>query len=590
MGGEAVGASSRLMLRSFAALCLVLSLTGCDIVQGFQNAGDALFPPVKTYLDVPGYKIVTGGYRDLNFVAGDELFLLARSSKEGDTSLYSMRYADPNPCSIPEVGRYYAAENTEGTTWIAYFHDGSSHGDLSFVDPRCVRSSLVLPDAELPIAVRSWTLPSGELAPESGRTLILRQAGNLIAVDPADGSSETLVESAGGVLQSIGGARVNYVYSNGQIVALDVNWHEFARFGSEVVSMPSLSGRLYYEDSTGIHRVTSSFHDNRSVLNDTLIAADACALAFPAPSQRWIAFYSPCSENQVVVWPEDNGPAEPLDLPTDPRLMMLIPDPKPETPGPATPELDRLFAYYLRDIDWDAGVGTIVMRARGAEEVVIGTRAALERTTIANDGDYGYTLVDGDENGSTGRYVRYFLDGSNEELSTRTLREAAQTDWAKLIIDWDGTSGTLAKVVEGQVINVLERVPRRRYAYSDGQYTALYGDYDGSVGTLSIGRQVCVPDVPNCGSTYYTPVPVATGVRQGRHRLFNEVGEWLPAIGYLTAYDPVHDTGRFEYRNLELGFTSVVGEGVSDFLMAGNGVLYAVPYGDDAGIWLARAK
>ncbi|HEY3497750.1 MAG TPA: hypothetical protein VGK73_23795 [Polyangiaceae bacterium] len=591
MGGEAVEASALLRPSTGAALCLGLVVLGCDIVQGFQNAGDALFPPVKTYLDAPGYKIVAGGYRDLNFVSGDELFLLARSSRAGDTGLYSMRYADPKPCTIPEVGRYYAAENSEGgTTWVAHFHDSSQKGDLSFADPHCRLSSLVLPEAELPLAVRSWVTPTGELVPESGRTLILRQAGNLIAADPGDGSTELLVPSAGGVYQSIGGAGVNYVYSQGQIYALDVNWRYIDTFGSEVVTMSTLSGRFYYEDPSGIHRVTSAFRGDSTVLTDTLIAADACALAFPAPSQRWLAFYSPCAENRLVVWPEENGPAVTLDLPTDPRLMMLIPDPKPEVPGPATPELERLFAYYLRDIDWNAGVGTIAMRARGAEEVVIGLRGALERTTVASDGQWGYALVDADAAGDTGRYIRYFLDGTSEEIATRTLREAAQTDWARLIVDWDGTAGTLAKVVDGQLIPVLERVPRRRYAYSDGTYTALFGDYDGSLGTLSIGEEYCPPDPPNCAGRYLKPAPVAYGVRHQRHRLFNEVGEWLPALGYLTAYDAEHDTGRFEYRNLELGFTSVVSDGVSDFLMAGNGVLYAVPFGEDAGIWLARAK
>jgi hypothetical protein len=29
---------------------------------------------------------------------------------------------------------------------------------------------------------------------------------------------------------------------------------------------------------------------------------------------------------------------------------------------------------------------------------------------------------------------------------------------------------------------------------------------------------------------------------------------------------------------------------VADFMYAGNGLLYSVPYGEGAGIWLARAK
>ena len=33
-----------------------------------------------------------------------------------------------------------------------------------------------------------------------------------------------------------------------------------------------------------------------------------------------------------------------------------------------------------------------------------------------------------------------------------------------------------------------------------------------------------------------------------------------------------------------------VSEGVADYVQPGSGLLYSVPYGDAAGIWLARAK
>ena len=45
------------------ALAVLATTSGCDIVQGFQNAGDALFPPQKTYLETPGFRLATGGFR-----------------------------------------------------------------------------------------------------------------------------------------------------------------------------------------------------------------------------------------------------------------------------------------------------------------------------------------------------------------------------------------------------------------------------------------------------------------------------------------------------------------------------------------------
>ena len=127
---------SRLSALALGVSCLTLG--ACDVVQGFKNAGDALFPPVKTYLDAPGYRLVSGGYRDLLLLTSSELYVLARGTKPDDTALYSIRYAVPTPCSVPEVGHFWASGNVDiGQAWIAYFHDGSSRGTFgSFTDTR----------------------------------------------------------------------------------------------------------------------------------------------------------------------------------------------------------------------------------------------------------------------------------------------------------------------------------------------------------------------------------------------------------------------------------------------------------------------
>jgi hypothetical protein len=64
----------------------------------------------------------------------------------------------------------------------------------------------------------------------------------------------------------------------------------------------------------------------------------------------------------------------------------------------------------------------------------------------------------------------------------------------------------------------------------------------------------------------------------------------VPAIGYFTHYDEPSDTGRLDYRNLELQFTATVSEGVADYLSTPGGLIYSVPYGDGAGIWVVRSR
>lgn len=586
MGSGGMRTARRVTRASRYAPWLGACLVACDIVQGFQHAGDALFPPVKTYLDVPGYRLVDGGYRNLDFVSGRELYLLARPARADDDTLYSMRYADPKPCALPDVGRYWADSNNELTsTWIAYFHEDTGHGTLRFADTRCRSSSLVIEDADFPFGFRNWQGSNGPVTPESSRNLLLRAGGDLLVVDPAQATVETLLENAGGALQNVGGSRLNVFASNGRLAVFDAHYRFVDFVGQGLVSFGAMGGRLYFEDANGIQRLNSQPAGEDGVSISTMpVDADGCGLAFPS-SERRLAYFSPCAERRLVLWNEATSMAEETDLQTDPWLLMLLPDPK--RMGNPTAPLEPFFAFYLRDVDWERGVGTLVLRARGAEEVVIGAGAAMERTSIDSQGEYGYALVDVE--GEVGRYVRWDLDGTVTELATNVLREAASPSWATLLMDWTGTYGTLAQVHQGVVRPIMERAPRRRHAYEDGEYVALYNDYDGINGTLSLGVEVC-PDPPGCSGRYYTPQPIAYNVRQNRHRLLNESEEFLPGVGYLTDYDEVTNTGRFEYRNLELEFTSIVNEGVSEFLVAGNGILYAVPFGERAGIWLTRAK
>src|SRR5688500_18795950 len=94
----------------FGLLCLAL---GCDLVQGFQDAGDALFPEERTHLNAPGLRLVSGSYRDLRFASGDDLYLLARHLDAEDRNLYAMKYSKPRPCAIPRV-EWFATTHLQG--------------------------------------------------------------------------------------------------------------------------------------------------------------------------------------------------------------------------------------------------------------------------------------------------------------------------------------------------------------------------------------------------------------------------------------------------------------------------------------------
>src|SRR5262245_25363753 len=112
--------------------------SGCDIVQGFQNASEAVFPTEKTYLDAPGYRIAAGGFSGLEFAGGTDLYLVARSSEPTDDTLYSMLYGDPKPCTISNVRGHIVGDGTvKGPAMIAYFESDRLPGTLRFADATC---------------------------------------------------------------------------------------------------------------------------------------------------------------------------------------------------------------------------------------------------------------------------------------------------------------------------------------------------------------------------------------------------------------------------------------------------------------------
>jgi hypothetical protein len=173
--------------------------------------------------------------------------------------------------------------------------------------------------------------------------------------------------------------------------------------------------------------------------------------------------------------------------------------------------------------------------------------------------------------------VRWQRDGSVETLAENVLYSAGD-----LIIDWNGAVGDRARLTDdGEVEVLLEGVPSRDYAYGDAskRWQAIFDNSNGTTGTLSIDAS---------GSrTYANKRVIARNVRHGRHKFLDVV---LPGIAYVSNYDIETDTGTLEYNNLELGFRGIISEGVADFIPAGNGILYTIPFGTARGVWLARAQ
>ena len=100
---EKHGLDRERVARRLLGVVSLTTLVGCNIVQGFQEAGDTLFPQQSTHLAAPGLRLASGHYHSLDVAVGAELFLLARTAHDPGDNLSVMRYAQPQPCSIPGV-------------------------------------------------------------------------------------------------------------------------------------------------------------------------------------------------------------------------------------------------------------------------------------------------------------------------------------------------------------------------------------------------------------------------------------------------------------------------------------------------------
>jgi hypothetical protein len=576
--------------REIALLASVAFCSACDIVQGFDNAGDALFPPVETYLDVPGYQMTTGHYRYLDMVTTSEPYILARSTTTNDNALYIMRFNAPKPCAIPNVARYWTdGSATTSPGYVAYF-DTTNSGILNFADLNCKLYELPLRNANLPVSYA----PKG-LVLQVGSQLGSEPGSELVIAEPATRSLYTLAGSVQAV--DVAHRLVLTPPPFGLIGVYDYDWTLVNFVGNNVAAWASAFDATFFQDDDGIHRMTITDTTTSRVIGTSLIASDACDLTIlpTTPHVNLVAFHEPCGSKNIVVWDAQTRQMTPLNLDVDIQHLKIAGQSPNAHPNLAT---DPFFALYLTDVIAASNTGNLHLRSPDGTDQVLGSGAALERADFASDtasGNYtgGFALLDVD--GETGRFVHFALDGSVNDVVTNVIRSPAESAWTRLVVAVDDQLGNLVEVVGGQPVTVAENVPRSRYAYLnhfDGNplqnSLAWFHDLTGETGTLSLAAPDPSSDVldDQGHEPLYRGTAVAHDVFAAGHGFMAN----LPGFVYFSNWDDNRGTGSLEYTNVELEFSATVSDGVSDYLQPGSGLLYTVPYGSAAGVWLARGK
>jgi hypothetical protein len=553
---------------SLLLVASVLASLGCDIVQGFQEAGDSLFPEQSTHLASPGLRLVSGNYRGLGLVAGSELYLLARGADDDSGKLYVMRYAEPHPCEIPGVVSFSATrEPTRAAPLFSYFHEDVRRGTLHFADARCRTYPLSFDDARLPLA-------------ETATSVVVWAGSDLWLATPETGKQERLAEGVTGVTRGLFGES-HAVRANGQLTIFDRAWHAQGPFGDDVSSLLRTGRSLFYLDKIGAHRIVPS-RDESGLVEDELLVSDACSLG--SQDGVWVMLRSPCEGGQLRAIHEPSGRSFTLPFDADPEHTKLVP--AVDSRG-LDPLKDPFWFFYLRSGESESSQNTLFVRTPAGDERELGAHATLEQLRLVDSASepYGYALVD--VAGETGRYVWWNAAGE-----TRVLADGAMWRPSRLIVDFDGTAGSVA-VTSGDRLQVLaERVPWQDFEYQDAtkEWTVLFHDMQGPNGRLSMFRGG-IDELESIPPESPLVVPELADVASNVIVLGTmSLDRVLSGVVYLSHFDVSKRTGRLEYRNLELRFTARVNDGVADYVVADDEVLYTVPYGDEAGIWLAPGK
>jgi hypothetical protein len=545
------------------ALLVVPALLGCDIVQGFQDAGDALFPEQSTHLSTPALRLVEGGYKGIALAAGRELSVLARPTDDTG-SLFVMRFANPEPCEIRDVGRFVASRNpNRAEAGIAYFHEDATQGTLHFADTSCKTFDFEVEDARLPVG-------------ETEHSVVVWAAGELLEVDPAKNERTRLSPAVTNVIVRAFSGRT-LVRTEERLEVFGSDWKSQGVFGQGVGTVIKTPAGVLYLDVGGLHRLSSS---DSGGTKDELVVPDACDLSMR--DDTWATFYAPCSEKRLRALHEPSGKLFELGFDADPLYLKLVPG--RDGPG-KSPTDDPFWFLFLRNVS--SSLGTFVVRNPEGVEREIGENATLDHwDLLESDGkSHGYALVNMAD--GVGDYVYW-----NAEGETHTLAHDVYSRADRLLVDWNGATGSLAAVSGDRIVIVAEGVPGSSFEFTDAsrEWTVLFHGWQGEHGRLSrLSGTLDALAGTSVDAPFASPdlEEVASSVAFGTTASF---GKLLPGTIFLTGYDAATGSGRLSYENAELRFKANVDSGVSSYLVTSDYLLYTIPYGRDRGIWLATGK
>lgn len=558
---------------------------GCDI-NGIIDIGDGLLDPDAGLLDRPGRRLVSGTYSGLKIAGSSENggYVLARRTDTDDHRLAVVPFLEGEGCEYApafDYDRFSSRINLDfpGTLSVQVGEDeaNSSFGDVRFIDYQCQEVIEQIDSTILPGPLFPGIDPIGMLARKSDGTLYL-----------IDAEKRELSEIAPLVDYGVVTGPYLFTLESGEVVIRDQALEEIDRVGTGAFSIVATGGDrmpLVYEDESGVH----AWSEEEGARE---LAADGCYLWFMGADT--IAYFDPCDARRLSVTAPSDAVFEKgkddtfvtLRGPVD-SIMTSVSLPAGVSAGSSP--LTEILVVTEPEVGVPSGTLRALLLPEDAEadaEEIAFSEVILDDdvTYVARDGLYYRDYVEG-------RGTLLDIERDDDKRPTGVIDLAQNVAWVPyanpysyrgILADYDGREGQLIRIVQG----------------TDGKLShSIIGDgipVQTFVGDAETGLLAYVSDVDNSGDgtlnvvDEFGLIEAAEGVRMSEIRLLDNP----QGVVFLR---PTETEGAFELHTwlVEAELDLLVHETVSEYIpipWPSPGVLYAVPSGDDAGLWFAKAR
>jgi hypothetical protein len=574
-----------LLLRWGLPLACVLGMSGCDL-NGLVDIGDSLLDPDAALLDHPGRQLIKGHYSGLKIAGSSENggYVLARRDGADPPAVALVPFLTGDHCEYsPAFGydRFSSRVDIElpGTISVQVDQNdqNSAYGTVRFIDYACNEVIGEIPDTALPGPLFPGIEPFGMLSRSTDGTLYLvdvkEQKRKLVA---------PLVDYgvvAGSLL---------FTLESGEIVIRDEDLKEVGRTGSGVQALVATGGPrlpLAYVDETGMH-----VWNEKS--GESPLSEDACSPWYIGLDA--VAYYDPCDSGRLAIHaPKDFifGAADVDGLvtlrgPEKTVLSSLTMMPGVAKAPASLSEITLVMAQAAGTRNGDLLVLTVPDdAATDDDDVQLEAVSLAKNVTYAPEHGVYYKNYD-DERGTLLDFERD--DDGRVSGVVELLEDVASVPYASpysylgVLGSYDGEAGNLVRLTrkkDGTVARDLigENVPLQKFV---GDYKTEMVAYVSEIDEDGLGILTIVDELG--------PFQVAENV------FIDEIDSLDDPQGVVFT-SPSKVSGAFELHAwlIEAELDLLIHDAASEYFAIpwpSPGVLYAVPEGDDAGLWFAKAR